>query len=130
MRQLNCSHVRLKILFGIVYYSFFLILCHTFDALKLLMMKKLLLTASIFFFAFFSTFSQSLLSDICDISPKSYKVCVKEKISSNIDIKHIIPRVLKKSEYCIIQENRDLKNEIIISLDEMHEVIIYPYNVP
>ena len=69
-------------------------------------------------------------NDICDPSPKSYKVCVKENVSSKIDSRNIIPRALKESEFCLIVESRDLKNEVIISLDEMHEVIIYPYNVP
>jgi hypothetical protein len=93
-------------------------------------MKKLLLTVGVFLFSLLSAFSQSSEDVYCDISPKSYKVCIKEKISKGIDSRHIIPRALKESEYCIILENRDLKNEIIISLDEMHEVIIYPYNVP
>jgi len=93
-------------------------------------MKKLLLTVGVFFFSFFSIFSQMRQNDICDPSPKSYKVCVKENVSSKIDSRNIIPRALKESEFCLIVEIRDLKNEIIISLDEMHEVIIYPYNVP
>lgn len=93
-------------------------------------MKKLLTTVCIFLFAFISAFSQSRQNEICDPSPKTYKVIVKENISSKIDSKNIVPRSLKKSEYCLIVENRDLKNEIIISLDEKHEVIIYPYNIP
>ena len=93
-------------------------------------MKKLLTTVCVFFLAFISAFSQSRQNEICDPSPKSYKVIVKENISSKIDSKNIVPRALKKSEYCLIVENRDLKNEIIISLDEMHEVIIYPSNIP
>jgi hypothetical protein len=93
-------------------------------------MKKLLISLSIFFFAFFSAFSQSRKNEICTLSSKTYKVRVKENISSKIDSKHIVPRALKKSEYCFILVNRDLKNEIVISLDEIHEVIIYPYNIP
>ena len=93
-------------------------------------MEKLLLTVVVFFFSFFSVFSQMRQNGICDPSPKSYKVCVKENASSKIDSRNIIPRALKESEFCLIVESRDLKNEIIISLDEMHEVIIYPYNVP
>ncbi len=90
-------------------------------------MKKLLLTASIFFISIFSAFTQTRQNEICDVSPKSYKVCIKENVSSKIDSRHIIPRALKESEYCLILESRDAKNQIIISLDEIHEVIIYPY---
>ena len=93
-------------------------------------MKKLLLTVGVFLFSLFSAFSQSSEDVYCDISPKSSKVCIKEKISKGIDSRNIIPRALKESEFCLIVESRDLKNEVIISLDEMHEVIIYPYNVP
>lgn len=94
-------------------------------------MKKLLCLTSVLFFSFFSAFSQIGQDDICDISHKSYKVRLKPTISlDGIDVRHIVPRDLKESEYCLIQSNRDIKDEVVISLDEIHEVIIYPYNIP
>ena len=66
--------------------------------------------------------------DICEISHKSYKVCIKTDIDINgTDRRHIIPRALKESEYCLVENSRDSKIEVVISLDEIHEVIIYPF---
>lgn len=92
-------------------------------------MKNLLCFSGILFFPFFSAFSQMDQDDVCEISHKSYKICIKTDIQLNgIDRRHVVPRALKESEYCLVENSRDSKVEVVISLDEIHEVIIYPYN--
>jgi len=91
-------------------------------------MKKLLLLTSLFCLLNFVVFSQLGYSDTCDVIPKSYKIVVKQRIVQNLDSKHIIPRELKELEYCLINKHRHATKMVVISLDEKHELIIFPYS--
>jgi len=72
--------------------------------------------------------SQQGYSDSCKVNPKSYKVIVKENAFKNIDSKNVIPRQLKQIEYCLIIKHRNATKMVVISLDEKHELFIFPYS--
>jgi len=76
----------------------------------------------------FVVMSQTGYSDSCKVNPKSYNVIVKENAFKNIDSKNVIPRALKQFEYCLISKHRHATNIVVISLDEKHELIIFPYS--
>lgn len=90
-------------------------------------MKKLLfLTGAFSLFSFF-LFSQNNINEVCKLDAKSYRVRIKKSFSQNQNlVESIIPRSLKKNEYCLIKENRHASKTVVLSLDERHEVIIYP----
>ena len=92
-------------------------------------MKKLLFLTSILFLFISPASSQVRPNDTCELDVKSYNVRIKSNISNKGVVNAIIPRDLKKSEYCIVVNNRHQTKEIIISLDELHEVIIYPHYI-
>lgn len=88
---------------------------------KLLLLSGVLLVS-------FNYHCQLTNNTVCQLPKKSHIVRVKEgaypgKVSSDI-----IPRKLKPNEKCLI-ENQRLETEILVlSLDEIHEVLIYPRN--
>ena len=64
----------------------------------------------------------------CQLPKKSHIVRVKEGAYPGKVSSEIIPRKLKPNEKCLI-ENQRLETEILVlSLDEIHEVLIYPRN--
>ena len=91
-------------------------------------MTKLLLLTSFFYMCNFVLMSQEGYSDSCKVNPKSYKVILKENAFQHVDSKHIIPRELKQIEYCLIIKHRHASEMVVISLDEKHELIIFPYS--
>lgn len=67
--------------------------------------------------------------ETCLVNPKSYKVCVKKSITfKGVTSNVVIPREIKKNELCLIVRNRDRFDVVVLSLDEIHEVVIYPYS--
>ena len=91
-------------------------------------MIKLLLLTSLFCLYNIVVFSQSGYSDTCEVVPKSYKDVVKKGAFISLDSKHIIPRELKQFEYCLINKHRHANNMIVVSLDEIYELIVFPYS--
>lgn len=90
-------------------------------------MKKLLFSTGAFCLFTFFSFAQNNSNEKCKLDSKSYKVRVKKSFSQNQNlVQSIIPRSLKKTEYCLIKENRHASKTVVLSLDERHEVIIYP----
>ena len=96
---------------------------------KTINMKKLLFLTSIFCFYSFVAMSQKRHSDTCKVNPKSYKVILKEDAFQHVESKHVIPRELKQIEYCLINKHRHASEMVVISLDEKHELIIFPYSI-
>ena len=95
------------------------------NAKTITMLKSLLL--GVFLMCYHITInSQTSTKDICKISQKSYSVQIKSNVDLGISNKHVIPRNLKEEEYCLVLEHRDTKKTTIISLDELHELVIYP----
>ena len=90
-------------------------------------MKKLLFSTGAFCLFTLISNAQNNSNENCKLEAKSYKVRVKKSFSQNQNlVESIIPRSLKKSEYCLITENRHASKTVVLSLDERHEVIIYP----
>lgn len=90
-------------------------------------MKKLLILTSIFCLFSLSLFCQKTQLNDCKSDAKTYKVRIKKSFSQNQDlVESLIPRELKESEFCLVEKNRNPNTVVVLSLDERHEIIIYP----
>ena len=91
-------------------------------------MKKLLLLTSLFCMFNYVVYSQKEYSDTCVVNSKYYKILVKTNAYNVVDSKHVIPRELRRTEFCLINKHRHASKMVVISLDEIHEIIIFPYS--
>jgi hypothetical protein len=72
-------------------------------------------------------FSQATTQN-CQVYKSTYKVVIKENAYPGFDISVIVPRELTNEEVCLIKSLRREEENVVHSLDDVHEVIIYAKN--